>query len=72
VDDNDNDRSNNNDDDVIAFWKPAFHSVGWAPWQDNPCGIYLGRVIGATSIFLFLGGRGGRRGFTPRLCIIYV
>jgi len=31
VDDDDDDRSNNNYDDVIAFSKPAFHSVGWAP-----------------------------------------
>ena len=31
-------------------------------WQDNPCGIYLGRVIGASSIF---GGGGGNQRCYP-------
>ena len=62
---------NNNNDVVIAFSKPAFHSVGWGPVARHSMWVLFRQSQRRNQRFSLGVGR-GRRGLTLKLCKIYV
>ena len=63
-DDNDGDnRSNNNEDNVIAFSKPALHSVGWAPVARQSMWDLFRHSHRCNQYFSFFWGGGSKKAY---------